>query len=138
MSIRQTYKLPVSATNKKTQGHHLLLPFTCVAVWSVLSGLCSSEFVAYSTRLLQVDQLFACSILMIWCDLQVYRESQLYESTLQKMNQQLQASLDLMAGEKAALQLSLAGLQEQFEGVAQAVYTADEAVVGQTLCSARV
>ncbi|KAL0023049.1 hypothetical protein WJX79_004846 [Trebouxia sp. C0005] len=70
--------------------------------------------------------------------LKVYRESQLYESTLQKMNQQLQASLDLMAGEKAALQLSLAGLQEQFEGVAQAVYTADEAVVGQTLCSARV
>lgn len=56
----------------------------------------------------------------------------MYESTLQKMNQQLQASLDLMAGEKAALQLSLTGLQEQFEGVAQAVYTADEAVVGQT------
>ncbi len=60
----------------------------------------------------------------------------MYESTLQKMNQQLQASLDLMAGEKAALQLSLTGLQEQFEGVAQAVYTADEAVVGQTPCSA--
>ncbi|DBA70472.1 TPA: hypothetical protein ACH3X2_011877 [Trebouxia sp. C0005] len=65
--------------------------------------------------------------------LKVYRESQLYESTLQKMNQQLQASLDLMAGEKAALQLSLAGLQEQFEGVAQAVYTADEAVVDDEL-----
>ena len=66
-----------------------------------------------------------------WCDLQFQRESQVYESTLQKMNQQLQASLNLMAGEKAALQLSLAGLQHQFEGVAQAVYTADEAVVGQ-------
>ena len=75
---------------------------------------------------------------MIWCGLQVQRESQVYESTLQKMNQQLQASLDLMAGEKAALQLSLTGLQEQFEGVAQAVYTADEAVVGQTPCPALV
>ncbi|KAL0055275.1 hypothetical protein WJX82_009859 [Trebouxia sp. C0006] len=65
--------------------------------------------------------------------LKVQRESQVYESTLQKMNQQLQASLDLMAGEKAALQLSLTGLQEQFEGVAQAVYTADEAVVDDEL-----
>ena len=55
----------------------------------------------------------------------------MYEDTLQKMNQQLQASLNLMEGEKAALQLSLAGLQEQFEGVAQAVYTADEAVMGK-------
>lgn len=55
----------------------------------------------------------------------------MYEDTLQKMNQQLQASLNLMEGEKAALQLSLAGLQEQFEGVAQAVYTADEAVMGE-------
>lgn len=64
--------------------------------------------------------------------MQVQREGQVYESTLQKMNQQLQASLDLMAAEKAALQLSLGGLQHQFEGVAQAVYTADEAVVGQT------
>ena len=70
--------------------------------------------------------------------LQVQRESQVYEDTLQKMNQQLQASLAFMAGEKAALQLSLSGLQEQFEGVAQAVYTADEAVVGrhQSHCSA--
>ena len=64
-------------------------------------------------------------------ELQVQRESQMYEDTLRKMNQQLQASLDLMAGEKAALQLSLAGLQDQFEGVAQAVYTADEAVMGK-------
>jgi hypothetical protein len=86
----------------------------------------------------KVDQLLACLVLMFWCDLQVQRESQVYESTLQKMNQQLQASLDLMAGEKAALQLSLAGLQDQFEGVAQAVYTADEAVVGQTPCSTLV
>ena len=57
----------------------------------------------------------------------------MFESTLQKMNSQLQASLTVMAGEKAALQLSLAGLQRQFEGVAQAAYTADEAVMGRVL-----
>ena len=54
----------------------------------------------------------------------------MYESTLQKMNVQLESSLAIMAGEKAALQLSLAALQEQFEGVAQAVYSADDSVVG--------
>ena len=46
------------------------------------------------------------------------------------MNVQLESSLAIMAGEKAALQLSLAALQEQFEGVAQAVYSADDSVVG--------
>lgn len=62
--------------------------------------------------------------------MQVERESQVYESTLQKMNQQLETSLAVMAGEKAALQLSLTGLQHQFEGVAQAVYSADDSTVG--------
>ena len=62
--------------------------------------------------------------------MQVERESQVYESTLQKMNQQLETSLATMAGEKAALQLSLTGLQHQFEGVAQAVYSADDSIVG--------
>lgn len=66
---------------------------------------------------------------MLW-QLQVEHESQVYESTLQKMNQQLETSLAIMAGEKAALQLSLTGLQQQFEDVAQAVYSADESVVG--------
>ena len=61
---------------------------------------------------------------------QVERESQVYESTLQKMNQQLESSLVIMAGEKAALQLSLTALQDQFEGVAQAVYSADDCIVG--------
>lgn len=62
--------------------------------------------------------------------MQVERESQVYESTLQKLNGQLESSLAVMAGEKAALQLSLIALQNQFEGVAQAVYTADDSVVG--------
>lgn len=62
--------------------------------------------------------------------MQVERESQVYESTLQKMNQQLETSLATMAGEKAALQLSLTALQHQFEGVAQAVYTADDSIMG--------
>ena len=62
--------------------------------------------------------------------MQVQLESQVYESTLQKMNLQLESSLGIMAGEKAALQLSLTALQEQFEGVAQAVYSADDSVVG--------
>ncbi|KAL3133043.1 hypothetical protein ABBQ38_006949 [Trebouxia sp. C0009 RCD-2024] len=62
--------------------------------------------------------------------LKVERESQVYERTLQKMNQQLETSLGTMAGEKAALQLSLTALQHQFEGVAQAVYTADDSIVG--------
>ena len=61
---------------------------------------------------------------------QVQLESQVYESTLQKMNGQLESSLAVMAGEKAALQLSLTALQEQLEGVAQAVYSADDSVVG--------
>ena len=59
-------------------------------------------------------------------------ESEVFESTLQKMNSQLQASLATMAGEKAALQLALTGLQRQFEGVASAAYTADEAVMGKS------
>ena len=62
--------------------------------------------------------------------MQIERESQVYESTLQKMNGQLESSLAVMAGEKAALQLSLTALQHQFEGVAQAVYSADDSVVG--------
>ena len=62
---------------------------------------------------------------------QVQRESEVYERTLQKLNQQLQASLASMAGEKNALLLSLTGLQDQFEGLANAVYTADETVVGE-------
>lgn len=62
--------------------------------------------------------------------MQVERESQVYESTLQKMNGQLESSLAIMAGEKTALQLSLTALQDQFEGVAQAVYSADDSVVG--------
>lgn len=70
----------------------------------------------------------------VWCSshlwVQVERESQVYESTLQKMNGQLESSLAIMAGEKAALQLSLTALQDQFEGVAQAVYSADDSVVG--------
>lgn len=74
--------------------------------------------------------------------MQVERESQVYESTLQKLNGQLESSLAIMAGEKAALQLSLIALQNQFEGVAQAVYTADDSVVGalpqapQSVCCA--
>lgn len=63
--------------------------------------------------------------------MQVQRESEVYERTLQKMNQQLQASLTSMAGEKNALLLSLTALQDQFEGMANAVYTAEETVVGQ-------
>ena len=74
--------------------------------------------------------------------MQIERESQVYESTLQKMNGQLESSLAGMAGEKAALQLSLTALQSQFEAVAQAVYTADDSVVGappqalQSVCCA--
>lgn len=74
--------------------------------------------------------------------MQIERESQVYESTLQKMNGQLESSLAVMAGEKAALQLSLTALQTQFEGVAQAVYSADDSVVGapaqslQSVCCA--
>ena len=55
----------------------------------------------------------------------------MYERTLQKLNQQLQASLTSMAGEKNALLLSLTALQDQFEAMANAVYTADETVVGK-------
>lgn len=54
----------------------------------------------------------------------------MYERTLQKLNQQLQASLASMAGEKNALLLSLTALQDQFEAMANAVYTAEETVVG--------
>lgn len=64
---------------------------------------------------------------------QVQRESEVYERTLQKLNQQLQASLASMAGEKNALLLSLSALQDQFEGMANAVYTAEETVVGKAL-----
>ena len=59
----------------------------------------------------------------------------MFERTLQKMNQQLQASLTSMAVEKNALLLSLTALQDQFEATANAVYTAEETVVGTAIAA---